>query len=353
MNEYLENLNDEVKAYFKILSPEFPKWMLEYIDTPEMKRLSGISLSCGLDYTKCFDVKYWYSNLDHSVAVALIIWHFTHDKKQALAGLFHDIATPAFKHCIDFMNGDYKKQESIEERTVDIIKNSKKIMKLLKRDNIKLEEVCDYKIYPIADNDTPKLSADRFEYNFSSGLTFFRVWSLDEIKKVYNDVVILKNEDKIDELGFKNKDVCEKYIRMVSKLWPVWISDKDKTCMQFLADIVKSMNVKGYLTVDDLYNLKEKEIIEKIKNCDDKYIRNNFLKFQNSTDVYKSDTLVTDKYCISVDPKRRYIIPLVMNNDVVKRVNEISESAKKDIEDFLNFKSSKYTGFDFDFKPYK
>ena len=42
-----------------------------------------------------------------------------------------------------------------------------------------------------------------------------------------------------------------------------------------------------------------------------------------------------------------------MNNDVVKRVNEISESAKKDIEDFLNFKSSKYTGFDFDFKPYK
>ena len=56
MNGYLESLNNEVKAYFKILSPEFPKWMLDYIDTPEMKRLSTISLSCGLDYTKCFDV---------------------------------------------------------------------------------------------------------------------------------------------------------------------------------------------------------------------------------------------------------------------------------------------------------
>ena len=67
-----------------------------------MDRIGKISMSCGTDYSKCFDVKYFYSNLDHSVAVALIIWHFTHDKKQTLAGLFHDIATPVFKHCIDF-----------------------------------------------------------------------------------------------------------------------------------------------------------------------------------------------------------------------------------------------------------
>lgn len=141
MKKYYDTLNDEVKEYFKILSPEFPEWLLEYIDTPEMKRISTISMSCGSDYSKCFNVRYWYSNLDHSVGVALIIWHFTHDKKQALAGLFHDIATPTFKHCIDFMNGDSENQESTEERTTDIIKNSKEIMQLLERDGIKLEEV--------------------------------------------------------------------------------------------------------------------------------------------------------------------------------------------------------------------
>ncbi len=184
MNKYYDNLKDEVKEYFRILSPEFPEWLLEYIDTPEMERIGKISMSCGTDYSKCFNVRYWYSNLDHSVGVALIIWHFTHDKKQTLSGLFHDIATPVFKHCIDFMNGDSEHQESTEERTTEIIKNSKEIMSLLERDGIKLEEVCDYKIYPIADNDTPKLSADRFEYNFSSGLTFFRVWELDKIKKI-------------------------------------------------------------------------------------------------------------------------------------------------------------------------
>ena len=183
MNKYYDNLNEEVKEYFKILSPEFPEWLLEYINTPEMERISKISMSCGTDYSKCFNVRYWYSNLDHSVGVSLFIWHFTHDKKQTLSGLFHDIATPVFKHCIDFMNDDSEPQESTEERTTEIIRNSEKIMSLLKRDKIKLEEVNDYKIYPIADNDTPQLSADRFEYTFSSGLTFFRVWELDKIKK--------------------------------------------------------------------------------------------------------------------------------------------------------------------------
>ena len=353
MNTYLDTLNEEVKEYFKILSPTFPKWLLDYINTKEMQRISHISLSCGTDYSKCFNVKYWYSNLDHSVGVALIIWHFTHDKKQTLAGLFHDIATPAFKHCIDFMNGDTERQESTEERTVDIIKNSREIMNLLKRDKIKLEEVCDYKIYPIADNESPKLSADRFEYNFSSGLTFFRVWDLDRIKKIYNDVTILKNEEGIDELGFKHLEICEEYIKTISKLWPEWVSDKDRTVMQFIADICKPMNNAGYLTIDDLYNLSEKEIIDKIMNCEDKYLTSSFQKFLEADKVYTSSEYIPDKYCINVKAKARYVIPLVLVDDKIERINKVSVKANEYIKEYLDIpKGGYWTYFDFDFKPY-
>ncbi|MFV0250013.1 MAG: hypothetical protein ACK5HP_03140 [Bacilli bacterium] len=73
MSKYLESLNNKVKEYFKILSPEFPLWLLEYINTPEIERISKIALGCGTDYTKVFNTRYWYSNLDHSVGVALII----------------------------------------------------------------------------------------------------------------------------------------------------------------------------------------------------------------------------------------------------------------------------------------
>lgn len=351
---YLDSLNnDEIKEYFKILSPEFPEWLLEYIDTPAMQRINGSSMSCGTDYTKVFNVRYWYSNLHHSIGVALIVWNFTHDKKQTLAGLFHDIATPTFKHCIDFMNGDSEHQESTEERTEQIIRNSKEIMSLLDRDNIRIDEVSDYHIYPIADNDTPMLSADRFEYTFSSGLVFHRIYELDDIKKIYNNVCILKNENGIDELGFRDMEICEEYICKISNLWPEWISDKDRTVMQFIADIVKSMNVKGYITIDDLYTLSEKEIIDRILNCEDTYLSNSFCKFQNATSVYGSETPIENKYCTHVKGKRRYIIPLTKFNGEVHRINEVSNKAADKINNYLNSKTSTYTGFDFDFKPYE
>ena len=353
MVKYLDTLNNEVKEYFNILSPIFPEWLLEYIDTPEMERIGKISMSCGTDYSKCFNLKYWYSNLDHSVGVALIIWNFTHDKKQTLAGLFHDIATPVFKHCIDFMNGDSETQESTEERTTDIIRNSKEIMSLLNKDGIKLEEVNDYHIYPIADNNTPKLSADRFEYTFSSGLTFFRVWELDKIRKMYNNIIIVKNEDGIDELAFKDKEVCEEYINTISKLWPEWISDKDRTVMQFLADICKSMNNAGYLTIDDLYTLSENEIISKFLNCDDTYLSESFRKFQNTSIVDRSNELVDGKYCVNIKAKTRYVVPLVLTENGPVRINVISEKANSEINEYLALpKGGYYTYFDFDFIPY-
>ena len=152
-----------------------------------MQRLKDISIAPGTDYTKLCNNRMFYSRLEHSVGVSLIVWNFTKDKKQALAGLFHDIANPAFSHCIDFLHGDYEKQESTEELTTDIIKSSKYIMSRLKRDNILLEEVDDYKIYPIADNDTPQLSADRLEYTFSNGFSYKDIWESGDIEKFYSN----------------------------------------------------------------------------------------------------------------------------------------------------------------------
>lgn len=37
MNAYYDNLNEEIKEYFKILEPNFPEWLNEYINTKELK----------------------------------------------------------------------------------------------------------------------------------------------------------------------------------------------------------------------------------------------------------------------------------------------------------------------------
>ena len=334
-----------MKEYLKILSNEIPDFLNDYINTPQMQKLSEISVSCGTYYTKLFDKMVWYSSLDHSIAVSLIVWNFTKDKKQTIAGLFHDIATPVFKHSIDFMNGDYKKQESTEELTTQIIRESKEIMSLLKRDGIKIEEVDNYHIYPIADNDTPMLSADRLEYTFSNGLDVCKnIWNLEEVKEIYENIEIQKNEQGIEELGFKDIKIAEKFVKGMRILSNSYIDNKTKFSMQFLADIMKIMSSQNLITKKDLYELSEKEVIERIENCDYAEISQKFDMWKNAHEIKESDEKVKDKYCVSIDAKIRYINPLV--NGI--RISEISEVAKEEIQKALEFKTKKYAYLDFD-----
>ena len=86
MSKYYDNVSKEIKDYFKILEPDFPEWLNEYIDTKELLSQQYISVTCGTIYSDLFESDFFFSSLDHSVAVALIVWHFTHDKKQTLSG---------------------------------------------------------------------------------------------------------------------------------------------------------------------------------------------------------------------------------------------------------------------------
>lgn len=349
---YFENLNETVKEYFNILSNnDIPSFLNEYINTKEMQRIGGISALIGADYTNLTKNEFFYSSLDHSVGVALIIWNFTKDKKQTLAGLFHDIATPVFKHAIDFLNEDYEKQESTEELTYEIIQNSKEITMLLKRDNIKLEEVVDYKIYPIADNETPQLSADRLEYTFSDLLeyTFLGSISLEEIRKTYKDIKILKNERQEIELGFKTSEIAEEFIEKASRLWYYLQSNLDKVKTQFLADIVKKMNEINLIHKEDLYRLSEKEAIKMIEECPNKNISKAFCKFAKAEEIGESSERQEDKYCISLKVKRRYIVPLVEKENTAVRITKLSDQANKIVDDYLKYNSPKYGYLDFKF----
>lgn len=112
---------------------------------------------------------------------------------------------------------------------------------------------------------------------------------------------------------------------------------------------MKNLDIENEKGIQDLYDLSEKEIIYKIKHCGDKRIEEAFDKFQKTTKVYESEEEEKGRYCISVEGKGRYIIPLVKCEDKVKRINEISENAKNNIVNFLNYNQKKYAYVDFNF----
>lgn len=348
----LSTVAPNVREYFKMLSSDFPSWLLKYIAAPEMQRLIGVSPTCGLIHTSLYSYKQDVSTLDHSIGVALVVWHFTHDKKQTLAGLFHDIASPAFKHSIDFMNGDAETQESTEDRTEQIIRNSHTIMKCLKRDGILPSEVSNYHLYPIADNDTPNLAADRLEYTLMHGYFNYNIWNFDQIKRFYNDLTVVKNERGVDEIAFQTPEIAADFTTQNLPLAAIYSSDKTSSTMQFLADVVRSMINGGYLTVDDLYVMSEREVIDWILSCGDKTLAEAFRNFQRATDVISSNTAKKNCYCISVKAKTRYIVPLVETDEGAKRITELDDEVDQAVTAYLEAKKPKYIGFDFEFKPY-
>lgn len=336
--------NEEIKKYLKVLSNDIPDFLMEYANVSEMQRLTGISMVSACEHTKLIPYKFFHTRYEHSLGVALIVWHFTRDKKQTIAGLYHDIATPSFSHVVDYLHGDYEKQESTEELTEKIIRESKEIMSLLKRDNIKLDEIVDYHIYPIADNDSPRLSADRLEYTLSDGLVTQDAFSIESIERIYKNLRVLKNEDGEDEIGFQNLCIAEEYLQRASIMWHLFSGNSENNMiMQFWTDILKKMVEEKYIEEKDLYKYSEKEIVNQIKNCPNEKFRKAFEIFSNSTEVGRSDIEVKGKYCISIKAKKRYTNPLVIDKDgKVKRISVISEKSKLIIEDIKKFEDSKY-----------
>lgn len=358
-----------VRQYLQILTPNFPAWLLKYIAAPEMQRLVDVSM-VSMDYSSMFNFQSFNSVLAHSIGVALIIWNFTHDKKQTLAGLFHDIASPSFKHAVDYLNGDSERQESLEADTAQIIRNSRVIMRQLKKDNILPSEVEDYHLYPIADNDVPGLAADRLEYTLSNGYFLYETWGLNDVKRFYEDLTILTNEEDQDELGFRTLSLAAEFTQRNLPLAANYHSEKARATYQFIADILKMMVDRELLTVDDLYVMSEREVIDWILSCGDRTISEAFRNFQRATSAYSGNVIKKNCYCTDVKAKVRYIVPLVeskasdsdstsdSDDDPEKlpvtnsaRVIDLDSDTANAITDYLRKKQPKYVGLDFEFKP--
>ncbi len=342
MSKYYDNVSKKIKDYFKILEPDFPEWLNEYIDTKELISQQYISITCGTIYSDLFESNFFFSSLDHSVAVALIVWHFTHDKKQTLSGLFHDIATPVFKHCVDFLNGDYMAQESTEDLTTEMIKKSKEITTLLKRDKINIEEVDNYHLYPIADNDTPKLSADRLEYSLSNALFTYKLLDFESIKEIYDDIEIQLNEENEIELGFRTKKMARNFVKFTSRLSVIYREDRTRYSMRLLADILKRLSNENKISKKDLYELKESEVINIIENS--RY-NNIFNIWKNAKKVKISKEEPKNVYYVHHGAKIRYIDPLFNG----KRISECCKIANKLIENNLSYDMNNYVYLDFNF----
>ncbi|MBQ6029988.1 MAG: hypothetical protein IJL31_00610 [Oscillospiraceae bacterium] len=243
-------MNDELICLYH---PAVPPLLAELAATPPMERLKDVGMNCGCEYTALprFARSGSYSRWLHSLGVGLIVWHFTGDAAQAAAGLLHDIATPTFAHVVDFLRGDYLTQEATEDGTRERIDGSPEIRAVLARCGLTTEAVCDYHRYPIADNDSPRLSADRLEYSLGNALRWGFL-SREEIAAIYADLRVGINEAGAPELIFRHPAPAAAFARAALECARVYVSDEDRYAMQALCELIGRAMKCGVLSPADL-----------------------------------------------------------------------------------------------------
>ena len=268
MDDYFDNLHPELKAYLKLVSPNFPDFLIPYLATKTLQRLKDVGYFCGMDYASksIYNFKFYLSRLDHSLSTALMVWQFTKDKKATLAALFHDASTPVFSHVIDFMNGDTIIQESTEIDLNNFLKKDLKLIRLLKNDGLTLSDISDYKQYPLVDNKRPKLCADRLDGIFITSLTWIKNITIAEIKELYADVIVTTNEERELEYGFRTSATAQRIIELNHYIDEFFHSDEDTYMMNLLAKITKYLIEKSILEYNDLFVINEAQAFDIIEN---------------------------------------------------------------------------------------
>lgn len=303
-----------MKDYLNIfINDDYPVFIDKYLKTKTLNRLKYVSQFCGCDYTNLYKPLFFYTRYDHSIVVALMTWHFTHDKKETIIALLHDVGTPCFAHCIDYVLGDYLRQESSEKKIVDIIIKDNILVSYLKEDNIYLEDLNDLSKYKILENKIPRLCTDRLDGVLHTCYIWLNTNTIEDIKEVYNNLILLYNEEDNIEIGFKDIDSAMKFSNMVYKYTNEFQSNKDKYVMKYISELIKLSIKRKLITLEDLYIMKESDI------CN---------IFNNNFDSWKEFKLIRDisnidNSYVSFNTKKRYVLPLVRVNNKVIRLDNI------------------------------
>ena len=262
---------------------DIPEFLIKYLNVPSLDRLKNIGYFCGMDYASknIYNFKEYITRYDHSLSTALLTYKLTNNKEATLAALFHDISTPCFSHVIDYMNGDYEKQESTEEYTEMIIKKDKELLQLLKEDNIDVQNIIDFKRYTVVDNERPKLCADRIDGIILTGISWTK--SVDEYKvdKIINSLDLYENEDNELEIGFNDYEVAQEVYDINEEINKYCHSDADNFMMKLLANMTNYAIRLGVITYDQLYTLSETDIIILFKYNKDNELKKLVDLFEN------------------------------------------------------------------------
>ena len=144
-------------------------------------------------------------------------------------------------------------------------------------------------------------------------------------------MVVLENEQGNKEIGLDDVVVAEKFVAMVFTYAKELQGNTDKYVMNYISEIVKLAVQKGLISLEDLYVKREEEIIRVFQEF--------FLSWNNfkNAECLVRTNQKPEGFYVSLDVKKRNVIPLIKVNQEVKRIVEVSSLAEEIYFELKNY----------------
>ena len=209
-----------------------------------------------------------------------------------------------------------------------IFSTGTELQALLKEYGLTTEDVADYHRYPIADNDSPQLSADRLEYTLGD-LRCYGFAGADALRVFYEDLTVWRDESGRPELAFRTRETACAFTQASLQTARVYVADEDRFAMQALADLLRDAVNRQVLTEDDLYRT-ESFVIQKLEA--DPASAHRWRRFRRFCRVERSAERPENGLWFRIPAKLRYIDPLVAG---LGRVSRLDAGVRQAQEAFL------------------
>ena len=254
---------------------------------------------------------------------------------------------PAFSYATTYIDEVNFEKNDNALTNYDILVGSDKLFEFLFKNEIKINEICDYTRFPLAYNVRPTLCAHTLEY-FLHTAYMSDMCNLDEIKEIYNDLVVVPNDENMPEFCFNTPKLAEKFCLISIECGKKYRSYESKMAMKFITDTLAPMVRRAVIRRKDLYTSTDKAIMEIGLNCSDKRISDRWRYLSELKKVYTKFNKVEKKYCTKIGRDLRYANPLLKVNNNYIRIGNLNENINKKINEFLDSDTDLYMYIDYE-----
>lgn len=161
--------------------------LLDLMASDAVGRLKGISQH---GITALLGITPPFSRFDHSIGTMLLVRRLGAPVREQVAALLHDVSHTAFSHVIDFVFDDQGGQSYHEGRMEEVVARSD-IPKILARHEMDWREFLDETEFPLLEQPSPALCADRLDY-FLRDLEFLTLANSAEIRTVLGSLEVVE-----------------------------------------------------------------------------------------------------------------------------------------------------------------